>query len=237
MMQILTDILNFFIPRFCLCCGTRLNALHTLVCDNCKSTFKLATEDFLKREYKRKFSDDNLISGFYAHLIFEKDSELQTILHSLKYKGKFLVGRMLGELIAENAKDKILGWQCDTIIPIPLHPLKKALRGYNQAYFISKGLSKGINIPVAANAIKRIKMTETQTKLNFLERKNNMLNAFELRKGHNIQNKKIILVDDVVTTGATVIECAKILKRNGASKIFAVSLASPNNETTFDREP
>jgi len=236
MIQSLAGISDFFIPRFCLSCNTRLDTSQTLVCDNCKSTFIQTTDDFLKKECKRKFGSGNLISGFYTHLIFEKDSEIQTIIHSLKYGSKFLAGIMLGELIAENAKDKILGWQCDTIIPIPLHPLKKALRGYNQAYFISKGLAKGINIPVVANAVKRIKMTQTQTKLNFLERKNNMQNAFELRKNRSIKNKKIILVDDVITTGATVIECAKILKENGASKIFAVSLASPYNETTFDQE-
>jgi len=237
-MKSLINISDFFIPRFCICCNSKLSSSELLVCNNCRANFKRVEDETLQNEYKRKFIDNHLISDFYSHLIFEKESEIQTLIHSLKYNGKFLVGQMLGTLIAKEARNKINSWHCDVIIPIPLHPLKKATRGYNQAYYIAKGISKTLGIPILANGIKRIKMTKTQTKLNAIQRKENMHGAFKIRRKKNIQNKNILLIDDVITTGATVKECAKSLIKNNASKVFALSvaIANPNLQPTFSQE-
>jgi len=227
-MKSLINISDFFIPRFCICCNSKLSSSELFVCENCRANFKRVDDETLQNEYQHKFTDSNLITDFYSHLIFEKESEIQTLIHSLKYKGKFLVGQMLGMLIAKEARNKINSWHCDVIIPIPLHPLKKATRGYNQAYFISKGISKTLGLPILKNGIKRIKMTKTQTKLNAIQRKENMHGAFKIRRKNIIHNKNILLVDDVITTGATVKECAKSLVKNNASKVFALSVAIPN---------
>jgi len=237
-MQFINNIFDFFIPRFCICCDSKLETSESFVCNSCMLKFNKVPDELLADEYSRKFKNSDLISGLYSHLVFIKDSEIQTIIHSLKYQQKFLIGKMLGKLAANGALDKINSWKCNAIIPIPLHKLKKTKRGYNQAYFISKGIADIIELPVVSNAIKRIKFTETQTKLNIKERENNVYNAFKIRNKNRIKNKNLILVDDVITTGATIKECAKILKENGAKNIFAISVALANHgKITSNSEP
>lgn len=109
-------------------------------------------------------------------------------------------------------------------MPVPLHKLKKAERGYNQSYYIAKGYSNILNIPVK-EVCRRIKYTVSQTGFNLKERKENMRNAFLPTNTKIISGKRIILVDDVITTGSTITECAKVLLDNGAGKVFAVSVA------------
>ena len=105
--------------------------------------------------------------------------------------------------------------------------LKKIERGYNQADYIAKGLSKNLKIKYSSKIVKRIKNTLSQTKLSSIERKSNMESAFSLRNGKSINGKRIILVDDVITTGITVLEVAKVLKGNGAEKVYSLSVATP----------
>ncbi|MDZ7765344.1 MAG: hypothetical protein U5K00_13100 [Melioribacteraceae bacterium] len=110
----------------------------------------------------------------------------------------------LGKHLAEASKEILDAEAIDLIIPMPLHSLKKAERGYNQAYFIAKGFVKIIDKPITTKAVKRKKYTESQTKLTAEERKENMSNAFEVSNPKQIENKNILLIDDVVTSGATV---------------------------------
>jgi ComF family protein len=154
--------------------------------------------------------------------VFENDKELQHIIHSLKYDKKFKVGIYLGELLADSLKQ--LDWRIDLIIPVPIHHLKKAERGYNQSDFIAKGLSKALNVPGSTKTVKRIRYTETQTDLNLNERAKNVEKAFKLNKPNAVKGKNILLVDDVITTGATILECAKILVNAGAKTVYACSV-------------
>jgi ComF family protein len=116
-------------------------------------------------------------------------------------------------------------WKIDLIIPVPIHHLKKAERGYNQSDFIAKGLSTALNIPYSSKSIKRIKYTESQTKLNMNERALNVSNAFKARSSNKLKGKNILVVDDVCTTGATLLECAKVLLGAGANSVYACSIA------------
>lgn len=237
-MQLIKNIVDFFIPRFCISCDTKLEETELFICSSCISKLVRAPDKLLAEEYNRKFKNNVSIKDFHSHLVFKRDSEIQTIIHSLKYSQKFLVGKILGELVARNAIEKITSWECDGIIPIPLHKLKKTKRGYNQAYYISKGISDVLGIPVISREIKRVKFTQTQTKLNANERENNVNNAFRIGRNKHIQNKNLILVDDVITTGATIKECARILKENGAKNIYAISVALADHDkvTTSGQE-
>jgi ComF family protein len=219
------SITDFFLPRFCPSCKSRLTDIEKVICSTCLFKIKRASNDRLHQEYGRKFARDKIISDFISLFIFEKDKELQAITHQLKYNGKFQSGVFLGKLLASELADKINGWKADLIIPVPLHSLKKAERGFNQSFYIAKGINSILNIPITDNVIKRNRYTESQTTMNLLERKENIRNAFTLRRGKNVEEKNIILLDDVVTTGATISECGRILLEKGASKIYAVSLA------------
>ncbi len=224
-MNYLNNVLDFFLPRFCNSCKNKLSANELFLCENCLSTIKRADPELLNLEFNRKFYKDKIISDFTSLYIFQKDQPLQDLVHHLKYKGSFRVGIFLGELIGKELQKIIDEWNSDIIVPVPLHHLKKAERGYNQAYYICKGIRKFYKFKVESSILKRNKYTESQTTMDLKERKNNIENAFHIKKPKLIKSKKIIVVDDVITTGATVTECGKLLLDAGAEKVFALSLA------------
>ena len=224
-MNYINIFLDFFLPRICPSCNQRLDPSERFICKECTGSLKYTGSKRIESEFERKFKDEKLISGFLPLFVFEKDKELQQIIHSIKYNENFRLGIHLGKLIGEELKDHIEKWDADYFIPVPLHHLKKADRGYNQSYYLSKGISTITGIPVNRKTVKRKRYTVSQTSLNLSERKSNMENAFSIRKNSNISGKKIVLVDDVITTGATISECARILKDNGADKIYALSAA------------
>lgn len=217
--------MDYFLPRFCVSCSIKLNLNEDTLCDECLSNISKAVEDRILFEYQKKFSDDKTITDFFSLFIFEKDRELQKAIHALKYEKKFRVGIFLGKLLAKGLKTSRSHWQFDTIIPIPLHQLKKAERGYNQAFYISNGINQILNKKVNIRTVKRIKYTQSQTTMNLIERKENISGAFEVKKTSAIKQKNILLIDDVITTGATITECGIQLLNAGANKIFAASVA------------
>ena len=225
--------INFFLdlilPRLCLSCKIKLSTIEQIVCSKCLSEFCIVESNELESEYEKNFSKDKLIDEFKAAFTFKEGSTIQNLIHSLKYEQKFLAGIFLGRLIAKIWFDEIIRWNADLIVPVPLHRLKKAERGYNQSDYIAKGLSKELNIPFKSHLIKRIRHTETQTHLNLIERKENVKNAFKVTRKNEIFGKRIIIVDDVVTTGSTISECALVLKEAGAEKIFALFAAMAHN--------
>jgi len=225
MIPFVNDIADFFLPRICPSCGNKLQPSEKIVCRKCFSLITIANKKYIDDEFFRKFSDGNVISGLTSLMMFEKDSPSQHILHSIKYDGLFSLGRSAGRMLGKLKKEVISRWEADLIIPVPLHKLKKAERGYNQSYYIAKGLSEELNIPVKNNILKRIKYTESQTKMNISERMENMDSAFSLKRRDNVQGRRVILVDDVVTTGATLISCGHVLALGGTSKVYAVTLA------------
>jgi ComF family protein len=224
-LNILTEILDFFLPRICPGCGNRLTVEEKTVCPACIKKIKLASPDRLCREFERKFQGKNIVSGFTSLYVFEEGKEFQNIIHALKYSGRFAIGTYLGEQLGKTLLEQIAGWQIDLTIPIPLHQLKKAERGYNQSFYIAKGVSKTLSIPVKQGIVKRKKFTQSQTTMNLKEREENMRGAFKIKKFKELPGKNILLIDDVITTGATISECGRILLEAGANKIYAASTA------------
>ena len=219
------SLFDFILPRFCCSCRTKLDSNQDTMCGDCISKIQRSTASRLQREYERKFSDKKIISEFYSPFVFEKDKELQYAIHALKYNKNFRVGIFLGKVLADEIKKNITTWNFDLIIPIPLHHLKKAERGYNQSFYIAKGVRKILNIKVSDRIVKRIKYTESQTTMNISEREENIYGAFKVKLKNSISGKNILLIDDVITTGATISECGKILLEAGANRIYAASIA------------
>jgi competence protein ComFC len=218
----LNTLFDFFLPRFCPGCNKKLSSKEQPVCSECLSSI-LITDDFrLQFEYDKKFTSEKIIKDFYARYVFETDKTLQDIIHALKYKKQFKLGTFLGEILSEGVKD--LNWQFDLIVPVPIHPLKKAERGYNQSDYIVKGLSKSLGIPYSTKLIKRTKHTESQTHLAMTERAKNVANAFKVKNPELIKGKSFLLVDDVITTGATTQECGRAFVYSGAKTVYACSI-------------
>lgn len=222
---LLNRIFDYFLPRFCPACNQKLNPQEDIICNTCVNKLKLTSDKLISVEYQKKFALNKLISDFHPLFIFEKESEIQHIIHSLKYNKHFRVGIFLGKVIGETLKDKFKSWQIDIIIPVPLHQLKKAERGFNQSDFISKGISLKTGIRWNKKIISRKRFTQTQTHLTAEERKANVKDAFKVKNSLKIKGKNLLLVDDVITTGSTISECACQLLKAGANKIYATSVA------------
>ena len=224
-MQIINAFFDFFIPRYCPSCKKKVKLEENCICDECLSSIERADSSRLNSEYQRKFASTEIISGFTSLFVFEKDKALQQFIHSIKYNKRFLNAKYLGKLIGKNLKQQIISWNVDYILPVPLHSLRKVDRGFNQSKYIAIGMGKELGINVKCNLLKRTRYTETQTNLTLMEREENISKAFQVKHKRLIEGKTFLLVDDVITTGATIKECGKVLLANGADKVYACSAA------------
>jgi len=224
-MKSLNAFFDFFIPRYCPCCEEKLKLEEICICEECLSSIERADSARLNTEYHRKFASTEIISGLTSLFVFEKDKALQLLIHSIKYNKRFLIAKYLGKLIGKNLKEQIINWNADFILPVPLHSLRKVNRGFNQSKYIANGMEKEIGINVKSDILKRIRYTETQTNLTLKEREENILNAFQAKHKRMIKGKTFLLVDDIITTGATIRECGKVLLDEGAARVYACSAA------------
>jgi ComF family protein len=224
-MKRINGLFDVFIPRQCPGCNNKLLSNETAICRKCLGTMKFADSERLRTEFERKFLSTKIISDFTSLFVFEKDKVIQSYIHSIKYNKKFLNAHYLGNLIAHKLSSQIRNWNVDYLVPVPLHQLRKAERGFNQSNYIASGISKELDIKVKKNVLRRVKYTETQTNLSLTEREKNIADAFNVKHEKSIKNKSFLLVDDVITTGATISECGKVLLEAGANKIYACSAA------------
>jgi ComF family protein len=146
-----------------------------------------------------------------AHLYFTSGSLVQHSLHLLKYKGRKEIGFYYGRQMGESLKHSSRFSDCEIIIPLPLFAAREKKRGYNQASLIASGISQKLKVPVFDDVVLRIKRTETQTHKNRIQRWLNMESTFEISEPRKISGKHVLLVDDVVTTGASLEACTQVL--------------------------
>ena len=218
-------ILDFFLPRICASCKCKLISEEQFICNDCNLQLEIVTHERIIREFNRKFLNDEVVNDFITHYIFKEDSVIQRLIHSIKYDQNYHIGKFLAQSIFTGNSTKLRNLEADYIVPVPLHHLRRAERGYNQAAEIAKQLSKRIGVTYRSNIIKRNRFTMSQTKFTLDERKKNIQGAFRINNRFTIRDKVFLLVDDVITTGATVSECAKILIENDARSVTAVSAA------------
>lgn len=218
------------IPRVCAGCNTKLELTEKTVCGRCLSGAEYAGDDYILQQYNINFSG-SAVDSFTTLFIFRAESIVQKISHSFKYSGMFRNAVYAGELLGDKLLSKEITSETDFIIPVPLHPLKKHERGYNQTDYICRGISRVTGLELHTNVVRRIKNTRTQAKLNRSERVENVRNAFIVKKPFMVEGKTILLVDDVKTTGSTLAEAAKVLKDAGCKKIIAATFAIAAGDT------
>ncbi len=224
MSGVITQLLDIAVPRFCLHCNSLLPPNEEFLCNICLNFDLRLDPGILELFCEEKFHHE-IISGLVSLASFSHESPLRTIVHSLKYHNNLHAGKFLGRVLAEHFMEVFSDLALDFIIPVPLHRLRLINRGYNQSEEISKGMSKVLGVPMNAKDLKRIRYTETQVSTGSrFERGHNIIGAFKLQNPLKFTGKKLLLVDDVITTGSTVREAAKALKEAAPANIFVASI-------------
>lgn len=223
----LNDFLDLIFPRCCEVCGTALHDQEICFCLVCegqlpKASFHLRAMD---NELTVKLQGLMPVNRVISFLRFTKKGVSQKLLHKLKYQHKPEIAEHLGTLYGLELSKMNYVSEWDVIVPVPLHPLKLKRRGYNQSEKFALGLSNSLQIKVQDLLIRKV-FTETQTKKSRLQRLENVEEVFDLKINQNLNGANILLVDDVITTGATLIACAQVLLANGAKHVDLATIAA-----------
>ncbi|MDA6068190.1 ComF family protein [Flavobacterium sp. AC] len=223
-------LINLFFPKVCAGCHTILITNETVLCTSCRHEMPL-TQYHLdpKNEAVKKFYGKIAIEHASALLYFNKKGIVQELIHNLKYKGHEEIGTVLGNWSVEDLKEIVLEIPFDIVIPVPLHPKKFRERGYNQVTTFGKALAKGLNIDYNAAVLYRKKYSKTQSKKNLAGRSDNIENIFDVISTEENRNKHFLIVDDVLTTGATLEACSRALLKIPGAKISIVCMAIANS--------
>lgn len=222
----LTRLLDFIAPRMCLVCGRRLSPTEEQICLPCivQLPRTLFSRRPLDNKMARQFWGLMPIERAAALFFFEPHGGPSKVVYSLKYGGNKLVGLFLGRMTANEMMPDGFFEGIDMIVPIPLAKKRLRQRGYNQSEIFARGLGEATGIPVNAGLVARKAFRQSQTKLGRWERMDNVKDMFVLKDSENARNKHVLLVDDIITTGATVLACAEALKDVEGIKISVLSL-------------
>lgn len=233
MFKLIKTYLDYFIelilPDLCLNCNARLDK--KFLCSKCENSLEFLSKDIcefcgkpLEKDKYCQCRNGNFLFD-KARSVFVFNDILRNIIHSMKYEESTSIGTYLGNLAAVYLKKFSPFEKIDIVSPVPLHRVKKRIRGYNQSEYISRKIAKEMNWKHLPTLIKRIRFTDTQTRLSAKAREKNVSNAFGLNSGHNINGKNILLIDDVFTTGSTANSITRYLKENGVNKVYVLTVA------------
>jgi ComF family protein len=214
-------------PQKCIHCENELIEKESFICFSCMTNLSFTFFENYSEQTKmdKLFWGKITIHKTFALYNFEENTVVQSILHTLKYKNNPKIGREFGKKIGEKLLQIKSFEDLDALIPVPMHPKKKFLRGYNQAEMLARGISEVTSIPIQSTEVKKLKHTQSQTQKSLWERWTNSENTFSSSLNSN-SLQHIALVDDVLTTGATMERLATtILDKNPTLKISLITLA------------
>lgn len=222
----LDELLELIYPSLCITCGERLVMQENYICLSCwldlpAGHFETETDNKVARLFWGRVSVDKAVSWFQ----YRKGSRYQRLIHFIKYKGYKELGFEAGKRYGRILSDKNIFSDIDAIIPVPLHDRKLKTRGYNQSEWIAMGLADSLHKSLITDNLVRLIHTPTQTRKGRFERWQNVEGIFGLTTPLSIENKHILLVDDVVTTGSTLEACAMVLLKISGVKLSIATLA------------
>lgn len=220
------SFINLLFPRLCLVCGKAISKNEKYICVSCLYYLPLTNlqckrDNIITQMFWGRLQIEYATALFY----YNKSNNYSLLLYSLKYSGMKDLAFYLGQILGTTLESSSLFSDIDVIIPVPLHPKKKKIRGYNQSEWIVYGIVSVFKREVSIDNLYRRTFTNTQTKKSRLERWENVSGKFALRDYNAIKNKHILIVDDVITTGATIEACAEVLLRVEGVKISLATLA------------
>jgi len=226
LVQPILSLVDLFYPRLCLACQKNLVSVETSICLHCNynlrpTSYHTITPNPVLERFWGRVELEHATTAYS----FNKGGLLQHLIHQLKYENKPQIGIELGKMHGSLLKETAPYNTVDYIIPVPLHPKKKHLRGYNQATMIAKGLAMSMEKKWSSDYLIRTDNTETQTQKSRLDRFSNVENAFGINNEQGLEGKHLLLVDDVITTGATLEACAHTLLAIKGVKVSVVAIA------------
>ncbi|MBI4663195.1 MAG: ComF family protein [Verrucomicrobia bacterium] len=229
--------LGFFYPNLCqICRSQQATAREGYVCAGCRQGVHLIKEPYCERcglpyegEITTRFECSNCremqLHFKSARAAVAAEGVVLDVIHRYKYRRALWFEPFLAELLVRQAAPVLQSTHWNFIVPVPLHPLKQREREFNQARRLARHLSAATKIPLNCSLIKRALPTRTQTLLTRSERTANVRRAFAVNRGSTLDGERIVLVDDVLTTGATTSACAEILEKNGAGEVCVWTVA------------
>lgn len=223
--KIVKDLLWLVYPELCAACDKPLNSGESCICTFCRyhlprTHFHLEKDNAIEKRFWGRIP---LVSAT-AFFHFSKGEKVQQMIHKLKYNGEKDIGVKVGEWMGQELKESEGFAKAALVVPVPLHPHRQSKRGYNQSAMLAEGLSKSMGIPFS-EALVRHKETTTQTRKHRYERFENVNRVFGVRDSSELEDKHILLVDDVITTGSTLIACAECLLEVPGTKVSIATMA------------
>ena len=225
-MRFLRDFVELFFPRVCSICGTPLVGDEHEICSGCLLDLPIITtatgeENLVERRYRGRVP----VNAATSLLLFSQGGKTQKILHQIKYRGDerlaLAMGRQLGLQLAQNELFETI----DLMVPVPLFRRREKRRGYNQSLLLCKGIQQTFPRPIENGNLIRSHHTDSQTHKTRLQRMENMKDVFQLQYPERLQGKHILLVDDVITTGATTEACWHAMQKVPGLRLSVASLA------------
>lgn len=229
-------MLDFLFPPFCLVCRVRTGPGEGVVCEKCwKNSLRENRGPFFIGP--AGIADEADERSFYARSAGHWNDDLGQILHKFKYGGFPSLGERLARSLSVTALGDPSLLASDRIVPMPLTRARKAERGFNQSEILARTLSRSIGIPVATDLVRRRGRSRSQTRLSPAERRRNVRGVFRLRSERGVRGARVLIVDDVITTGATSHELAALLRRGGARSVAVLAVARVSGEPFSSLSP
>ena len=225
-MNWITRILDFISPRLCVVCGHRLAPTERSLCSVC--LFHLPRTDFHQKPLDNPMAQlfwglapiEKAAALFYYH----PHSETAQLVYRLKYNNRPDIGEDMGRVMANELQATDFFSDIDVLLPVPLASKRLRQRGYNQSEQLAIGISDITHLPIVTKALRRKHFQQSQTTLNRWQRQENVTDTFQLKEEHLLQGKHVLLIDDICTTGATLIACANVLKTIEGIRISVLTL-------------
>jgi ComF family protein len=224
--EFIVDFASLLYPRYCFACNEGLAKGEETICSRCmldlpRTHYHLQHDNALYKRLEGRIP----LQFALALFLFRKSGKVQRLLHSLKYHNHPEIGITLGEVYGHELREANYSQKFDIILPVPLHTSRHRKRGYNQSEEFAKGLSQSMNLPTSGEVLERVVKTETQTRKTRLKRWENVSEVFRVKRPDLVSKRRILLVDDVITTGSTIEACANALLNEGCSALSVASIA------------
>lgn len=221
------DFVSLIFPKTCFACGKSLYHGEECICTYCHYQLpKTGNHLYPDNPIAKLFWGRVPVHSAASYYNFSKEGKVQHLIHQMKYKGHKEIGVSIGKFFGTELKRTELFNSVNTIVPVPLHPAKLRKRGYNQSDFFAEGLSKSMNAEADTKSLVRIFHSDSQTRKNRYARWKNVETVFEIADKKKLEGRHVLLVDDVVTTGATLEACARKILEVPGTKVSIATMSS-----------